>query len=485
MNESYQSGRGCDLSSSLATFLSGTLIRLFIFLICVSLGIAQVRAESLDGVWRSEGYGKIFQIQGSTLKTFEVTTSTCVADGTALRDGSVSSSREATYNTADGDVFFVRSGGSANQKILHFEGSASDVRIDRIPQLPAFCEPPTPNTPPGNFEVFVRTWTENYILFDQATIDWGAVVEKNRRKITSDTTGAALFDILQGMIEPFHNHHTSIEAPDLKREFSTFRPGTEHLIKGNIEAFRKNEIPLLLSITDQAYFNTPLRKFCNGQLEYGHLDGSIGYLRIMRFWGYSDQRGFAAGLAVLQSALDQIFSDTKLKALIIDVRLNSGGDDPYGLEIASRLATEDYVAYIKQARSDAVDRNKWTPGDKSIVHPSSHPSFRGPVVELIGPLTISAGETFTQSLMGRTPHVIRIGENTQGVFSDVLGRSLPNGWRFGLPNEVFRTPEGAIFDGIGIPPDIESSVFSDADVRARRDPAMAVALEILGQKTGH
>ncbi len=53
-------------------------------------------------------------------------------------------------------------------------------------------------------------------------------------------------------------------------------------------------------------------------------------------------------------------------------------------------------------------------------------------VELISPLTIGAGETFTQALMGRTPHVTCIGENTQGVFSDVLGRSLPNGWRFGL-----------------------------------------------------
>ena len=428
---------------------------------------------------------RVFQIRGPILKIFEVTTSTRVADGTALRDGSVSSSREATFNTAEGNVFFVRSGGSADHKILHFEGSASDVRIDRIAQLPTFCEPPTPNTLAGNFEIFVRTWSENYIFFDQATIDWDSVVEKNRRKITSDTTSAALFDILQGMIEPFHNHHTFIDAPDLKREFSTFRPGTDRLIKGDMEAFRKNEIPLLLSITDQAYFKAPLCKFCNGQLEYGHVDESIGYLRILRFWGYSDQRGFAADLAALQSALDQILSDTKLKALIIDGRLNFGGADPYGLEIASRLAAQDYVAYIKQARSDAVDRNKWTPGDKSVVHPSSRPSFRGPVVDLIGPLTISAGETFTQALLGRTPRVIRIGENTQGVFSDVLGRSLPNGWHFGLPNEVFRTPEGAILDGTGIPPDTEVSVFSDAEVAARRDPAMVMALEILRQKTGH
>jgi hypothetical protein len=36
-------------------------------------------------------------------------------------------------------------------------------------------------------------------------------------------------------------------------------------------------------------------------------------------------------LTALQTALDEIFSDPKLKALAIDVRINFGGDDPYGL----------------------------------------------------------------------------------------------------------------------------------------------------------
>jgi C-terminal processing protease CtpA/Prc len=101
------------------------------------------------------------------------------------------------------------------------------------------------------------------------------------------------------------------------------------------------------------------------------------------------------------------------------------------------------------------------------------------VVELIGPLTISAGETTTQALMGRTPKVLKIGENTQGVFSDVLGRKLPNGWVFGLPNEVFRTAEGTTFDGPGIPPDVEVPVFSDQDVAAGRDPGLERALAVL------
>ena len=121
---------------------------------------------------------------------------------------------------------------------------------------------------------------------------------------------------------------------------------------------------------------------------------------------------------------------------------------------------------------DPVDRTRWTPGQPSVVRPSTRPGFKGPVVELTGPLTISAGETMTQALMGRMPKVVRIGESTQGVFSDILVRTLPNGWLFGLPNEVFRTPDGKTFDGQGIPPDIAVSVFADQDLAAGRDSGL-------------
>jgi C-terminal processing protease CtpA/Prc len=84
--------------------------------------------------------------------------------------------------------------------------------------------------------------------------------------------------------------------------------------------------------------------------------------------------------------------------------------------------------------------------------------------------------------MGRTPRVIRVGENTQGVFSDVLVRKLPNGWTFGLPNEVYRTSDGTTFDGVGIAPDVGVPVFADEDVAAGRDPAMTKAIESLRNK---
>jgi peptidase S41-like protein/tricorn protease-like protein len=406
---------------------------LSVLLMAVVAAGAPAQSPSMDGVWRSQGYGNVFDVQGPTLKAFEVTTTTCVAGETAAADQTPVPGRIATFRTSDGLEMFVRAGGSADHKLLHNEGSASDERIDRIPRPPAVCEHPTENTPAGNFEVFAQVWAEHYISFDLKKTDWAKVVEANRSKVTSKTTPAELFDILTEMIAPFGDMHAFLAAPDIDRQFQRLRPETDRVVKGGFRAFRSTGIAALHGVTDRAYVKTPLRRFCNDQIEYGHIDEATGYLRILSFSDYVKEGGFAAGLAALEAALDDIFADRALEALVIDVRINFGGDDPYGLAIASRLARREYLAYTKVARADPIDRHKWTPGDSSLVRPSARPSFRGPVVELIGPLTVSAGETFTQALMGRTPPIIRIGENTQGVFSDVLGRRLPNGWRFGLP----------------------------------------------------
>lgn len=454
-------------------------LRFSIVLFGALLAAAAPQSPSLDGVWRSRGYGLVFVIKGPEMRAFEVTATTCLPGFTAQRSATAAPDREATFETKDGEAFFLRAGGDRDHKLLHSEGSASDMRIDRLPELPAVCQHPTPNTPPDVFEVFARTWAEHYISFDLKKADWDKIVAANRPKITPRTTPAELFDILEGMIAPFGDAHTSLGAPELKRTFRTLRPGTDRLLKG-VTDFRNKKLPALLAVTDHAYLKTPLRNWCNDQIQYGHVDDGTGYLRILSFSDYAKEGGFADGLAALDAALDAIFTDPALKRLIIDVRVNFGGFDPYGVVIASRLATAEYLAYTKEARADPVDRNKWTPGDPSEVRPGSRPGFRGPVVELTGPLTISAGETFTQALMGRTPHITRIGENTQGVFSDVLVRQLPNGWRFYLPNEVYRTPEGATFDGGGIPPDVAVPVFADEDVAAGRDPAMAKALQLLG-----
>src|SRR5262249_7331560 len=224
--------------------------------------------------------------------------------------------------------------------------------------------------------------------------------------------------------------------------------------------------------------------FCNKQLQYGKVANSIGYLRIHSFNSYSNDDEFMKQLDALEAALDAIFKDSaSLTGLIIDVRINTGGSDAFGVSIASRLANQDYLAYSKVIRNDIHDEDHRTPGQPVNVRVSSRPGFRGPVVLLTSSDSVSAAETFTMAILDRQPHVTRVGANTQGVFSDVLGRKLPNGWSFGLPNEIYLTKDGKAFDGPGVPPDIETPIFTADDLAAGRDSALDKALELLAPKS--
>jgi len=439
-------------------------------------GFVTLSAATPDGVWRSQGYGYVFEFEGSKVRAFSVTDLTCVESFSAGKEARAASGIEATFRGPSGLVLSIRSGGSADHRTLHIDGSASDVRIDRVARKPATCDRPTADTPLGNFDVFAQTWAEHYISFDLKHVDWSQVVAENRAKITPTTSPVQLFDILRSMISPFGDAHTSIQAPKLKKSFSGIRSDSFRAVNelGGKDVFFRTGIKNVFDVTKRAYLTGPVRSFCNDQIQYGHVDAATGYLRIVSFDEYA--KSFEKGQKALDSALDEMFSDQNLRRLVIDVRINFGGADPYGLAIASRLATVEYLAYTKYARAE---RDKWTQGDSSVVKPSTRPSFHGAVVLLTGPLTISAGESFTQALLGRVPHVTRIGENTQGVFSDVLIKSLPNGWVFGLPNEVYRTPNGDAFDGPGIPPEIPVTVFGASDVTAGRDAAMAAAKEVL------
>jgi C-terminal processing protease CtpA/Prc len=52
-------------------------------------------------------------------------------------------------------------------------------------------------------------------------------------------------------------------------------------------------------------------------------------------------------------------------------------------------------------------------------------------------------------------NVTRLGGTSEGVFSDIFDRLLPNGWEFGLSNEVYLDTKGNNYEGKGISPDVD------------------------------
>jgi len=443
-----------------------------ILLSCLAISrlSAQQGAAPANGLWLSDGYGLLLEVSDQGLQSYELTSVSCIAGWSAKRDPG-SGGRELVFT--GNDVFRLSDGPSADVRRLHLDGTAADIFLHRTSQRPEACIHAPENNPQENYAVFWQTFAEQYAFFDLRHVDWKSIDNKFRPRVTAATKPEELFAIFHQMIEPLQDTHTGIEAPEIKQEFDGWRPDPGHM---EAEDWKKAE-----SIIDSRYVRGALRSFCNGHVQFGMLDHSVGYLRVTAFYGYVDKYTYGDALYALQSALDAIFQDSnRLTGLVVDIRLNNGGDDPLGIEIASRLTDHKYLAYSKVTRNNLTDPLHFTDPQEISVVPVKRPGFRGNVVLLTGPDTVSAGETFTMALMEREPHVTRIGLNTQGVFSDVLIRHLPNGWRFDLPNEVYLTSGGKAFDATGVPPDVRLPFFSREDLRDSRDANLEEALKILG-----
>ncbi|MFJ3423178.1 S41 family peptidase [Streptomyces sp. NPDC086082] len=426
---------------------------------------------STEGLWRMDGYGTVVAVTHGTYQEYQTTAVSCLKGDTARRTG------PGTY-TVKGDVLTVTPGRDANHASVATASSAGHKQLHRIESLPPACTTHLPEDPVTSFDVFWQSFEENYPFFAAKGVDWRAVRAEYRPRVHADTSRAELFDIFSAMVRPLHDAHVAVQDGD--DLFGTGRPGTE-LPSPQLDARTKK------FIEQHDLAGAPYHQdFANGRITYADLRGDdhLGYLRISGFSGYLPQEGasYESQLAALNKALDTILTPARvgrLHGLIIDLRVNGGGSDAMGLHIASRLTDTPYIAYTKRARNDPRNPSHHTHPEQIPVHPSASPHYTGPLAILTGGSTVSAGETFTQALMNRPGHTLRIGQPTQGVFSDILTRTLPNDMAAWLPNEEFLTDSGQTFDGTGIPPEVRVPVFTEEEFATGRDSGFSVGVRML------
>ncbi|MEU8822108.1 S41 family peptidase [Streptomyces sp. NPDC048636] len=431
--------------------------------------------DGMDGVWRTDGYGTVLAIRDGRLREYQTTGVSCLPGGAARRtghggDGSV------IYTGGDATVYRIRPEADGTGANLHFDGSVGDRALRRLPALPDRCAKATSTGALRTFDVFWQTFEENYPFFAAKGIDWRAVRDRYRPKVHDGMPDAELFALLREMVRPLYDAHVNIDAGETG-DFAQSRPGTVAPgpgLDGRAQRFVER--------TDLG--GKRLRSFANGRIGYARLPDGIGYLRISGFGGYDgDSPTYDRNSAVLDQTLTQVIKPG-LRGLVLDLRINGGGSDALALRIAERLTDRPYFAYAKRARNHPGDPSRFTRPQRWDVQPTPHRSrYTGPLAVLTGGETYSAGETLTQALMQRPAKTTRIGRNTQGVFSDVMERALPNGWHFGLPNEEYLTPSGTTFDGEGIPPGIRTGDFLREIEAGTHDSAFARAVAKLRRQS--
>ncbi|MEW1667355.1 S41 family peptidase [Streptomyces albidoflavus] len=435
---------------------------------------ATAHQPDTDGIWRTDGYGTVLSIRNGTFQEYQTTAVSCLKGDSAQRTG------PGTYTTPDGTVLTVRTRGSRDRGSLRVDGSVGDRNLRRIPELPDACTRPAPEGPLAAFDVFWQSFEENYPFFSAKGIDWHALRDQYRPRVHAKTTRDELHAVFSEMVKPLYDAHVAVEDGD--RVFAQVRPGTV-LPTQELDTKVKKFI-----VAHDLKDARNLQDFANGRITYADLPGGQGYLRISGFGGYAgDGAPYAAQLAELDRALDTVLDQERtrrLKGLVIDVRINGGGSDALGIHIAEHLTDTPYLAYSRRARNHPADPTRHTRPQPVYVTPAQGPRYTGPVAVLTGGSTVSAGETFTQALMDRPGRTVRIGQPTQGVFSDVMRRKLPNGMAAWLPNEEFLTRSGRTFDGTGIPPHLAEPVFTEDEFDRKRDSAFDRALNVLREYGG-
>ena len=446
----------------------------------------QAKSSTLDGIWNQRGYGNILSIKEGTYNLHEVTSISCIkTEYGPLEDLEDDLDLDSLEITADGDLWGQGS------------GAAAPIAYERIPALPEQCSDggtSATSDPEVNFDILWHTFNEYYAFFDRRFVDWQAQYDLYRPQVTAKTTGEELETIFKNMLAPLTDDHVILETTNSGCEdgCSTVsgldleviqRLVTEYVLDSDNQSYNNDEfieffnalLPQLHEIIG-GYLDEPLKQEANNQIEWGTInDKTIGYLRISGMEGYSqdDDTSVETEAQILETALDQIMEDFQdLRGVIVDVRVNGGGYDAFSLSIANRFVDEKRLAYTKHAR----DGDGKTEPTEVYIKPQGAIQYTGPVAVLTSELTASAAESFTLA-MKALPHVATIGDKTEGILSDQLGKELPaNDWFFYLSNEVYTAANGRVYEETGIPADIPWPFLSKRDREREIDGAIELAL---------
>jgi tetratricopeptide (TPR) repeat protein len=318
---------------------------------------------------------------------------------------------------------------------------------------------PEATDPEYNFEVLWETFDRNYGIFGPKRVDWDALYRVYRPLLTPETTEDELFEIMSRLLGHLNDNHVRLVAGERQ-----FRSGILWELGG--EGYAEQEMrDFSISLVQREYLVGDLE--ARGIFRFGWLPDSIGYLRIR---GFSD-------VARSSEAIDHIMRVFQgAQAIVVDLRVTPGGDDRVGKAIADRFADTKRL-YMKTYERNGPEHDDFAPPKYWYVEPGGPIQFTGPVVVLMNRWAISAAENFALA-MRVLPHVTLAGDFTSGVYADVYGDRLPNGWQFSVSFKLFVDHTGFCWEGIGVPPDLRIINTPD-DIAAGRDRVLEFGLDFI------
>ena len=409
--------------------------------------------ESARGVWRVDGYGYLAELTERDVRLFNET-------DTLLW-------KSQDVNPGELIVAVAKSG---NEARFAPEPGVPPFVARRIEAMPKGKHEPKKWTPTKIYDAFAQTMGENYVFFKERSFDWDARLAQQRPKVTDSSTANELFNVVAETLMGIDDGHVQLGA-EIDGKERRAELGVPATIKRGIEIFAQQSefkefddfmqnrlMALQNGIANDILGGSP-RQSCK-QLTWGVTAGNVGYLFIRSMTNYSEADSSHDQLAELHAAMDAMLTElSSTSALIIDISINGGGRDAFSRAIASHFADKRRLAFTKGPLHNPTQHSIY-------VEPYQGQNGKGvtytkPVYLVTNDVTMSAAEIFVLC-MKDLPHVTTVGKATSGALSDVLSKTLPNGWSFGLSNEIYRDSQGVCYEAKGIPPEVDLTVIDPA-----------------------
>ncbi len=421
--------------------------------------------ERFKGIWLAPQQGYVLDLTERKPRVFHITPGACWVD------------KQMAESVAP-MLAYARVASDGLSAVASAAPGASEASLTRLQALPERCTTQTDTSPPAVMAALIETMSEHFAFFAERGMNWPGMAAQATQAINANSTEAQLFAEMSKLLTATNDAHVKLQATidGDERRLITGRGDTLTALRTAFAAQTKVRVPAAFL----ANWSTTIRDNVNNQILEGKgrfaLNGhgfwgitapALGgtqrscYLPLAYLTDFTNRGGVAEDVAAVNEQLDEIFSAcAQASNFILDISQNRGGDDRVALAVASRFAQAPMPVFQKQAHA----KSGKAPIQAFSIAPTSRPTWRKPVTVLVDSMTVSAGEILAVS-MRALPQANLVGQPTRGAVSDALEKSLPNGWRFTLSNEIYTSPSGELLEVKGVKPKQAVKWFDPSDMQ--------------------
>ena len=311
--------------------------------------------------------------------------------------------------------------------------------------------PAAPSPPPADFAAqFDSLWStfdREYSYFDYKRIDWNDLRATYRPRAIAAADQDAFIGLIREMLGHLHDGHVVLRVPG----------------GGTLATYDSHSFINWDRTVWQQYIARG--NWTQGQNDWGH--GVVDGVPYIATGGWSTTSIRAADF---DAAFERYRS---APVLILDVRMNGGGDSQLAFEIAGRFAQTSIVTGSARFRN-GPSHSDFGPASPFVLNPRGPWQYAGAVLLLVGRRCASSNETFIAALR-QLPNVTLVGDRTAGSSGNPGTFPLANGWSYTVSRWIEYTADGQVIEDVGISPHVFVPA-SPADFMAGRDPVLDWAL---------